>query len=299
MFQGRHPTIRFSLIIRRIVSCFLTVVFTLYHPFYLSIPSLHAESSHRTPSGGEGLGLIEELETFHLPPDLGVVQETYLGDLVSEALKSLYLQTESLDNYEVIFVNDGSIDSTESVAENFLHFDNFRYLKNKTNRGLPSACNRGIDEARGDYVTRLDADDVFEPTYLEEMSRPLDLELTDFVYCDRYEIRAEKSDLRKLGLRGFDLFELIAAGTMMRRDKVQAIGGYRNFFWEEYDLYLRYFMQSQKEPFYVPKPLYRYSIRPDRMTSNQDCVQAGWNELMRNWNRETLERYGKLPFVLR
>jgi glycosyltransferase involved in cell wall biosynthesis len=61
---------------------------------------------------------------------------------------------------EVIVVNDGSDDDTESVAERF--GDRIRYWR-QPNRGLSAARNRGLALARGTYVLCLDADDVLDP----------------------------------------------------------------------------------------------------------------------------------------
>lgn len=214
---------------------------------------------------------------------------------VVRALDSIYGQTISPERYEVIFINDGSSDETEEIVFPFRKHSNFRYLKNDLNIGLSRSCNRGLKEAQGEYIIRLDADDFFEATILAEMCLPLDQGETDFVYCDRYEILADCNERRYVSLEDFNIFNLIAIGTMMRRRNVQDIGGYRNVFWEEYDLYIRYLLKSDKPPYYIPRPLFNYSIRRGAMTADAVKVKEGWEELSRLWPQNTLQRFGRLP----
>ena len=77
-----------------------------------------------------------------------------------EALASVQAQT--FPDWECIIVNDGSPDHTAAVAQEWVGKDSrFRYIE-KPNGGLSSARNRGLKEARGDYIQFLDADDLIE-----------------------------------------------------------------------------------------------------------------------------------------
>lgn len=75
---------------------------------------------------------------------------------------------------EVLIINDGSTDNSASVVEDFIFRNNLQKtwsLIRKPNGGVSSARNRGIQEAKGDYIAFLDADDYWEPDYLQEQSR--------------------------------------------------------------------------------------------------------------------------------
>jgi len=217
------------------------------------------------------------------------------GAFVRHALESLYRQTFPHDRYEVVFIDDGSVDTTVDAVREYQKYANFRYFRNELNLGLARSCNRALDLAHGDYVVRLDADDSFAPTLLEEMCQPLDRGVTDFVYCDREEVLADSGKARYIRVGHFDVFRLIAIGTLMRRQLVLEIGGYRDLFWEEYDLYLRYLRRSGKPPYYIPRPLIRYTIRPGAMTSDPARVKAGWEEFKRLWPTYPVQPFGTAP----
>ena len=87
---------------------------------------------------------------------------------LAEALESALAQTYS--NCEVIVIDDGSTDNSVEVAQRYA--DRARLIA-QTNAGVERAGNRAAREAKGDYLVRLDADDVLEPTYVEELLRAL------------------------------------------------------------------------------------------------------------------------------
>jgi glycosyltransferase involved in cell wall biosynthesis len=86
--------------------------------------------------------------------------ERYLGTAVASALR------QSVADLELLVVDDGSTDATpEILAE--VGDQRLRVLRNDERMGLAASLNRGLDEARGRYVARLDADDVALPRRLE------------------------------------------------------------------------------------------------------------------------------------
>lgn len=83
--------------------------------------------------------------------------------LISKTIQSVLSQSYS--DYEVIVINDGSSDNSVNVVEAF-HSEKIRIISQK-NAGVSAARNRGIEEAQGEYVAFLDADDEWSPDYLE------------------------------------------------------------------------------------------------------------------------------------
>ncbi|HBK83479.1 MAG TPA: glycosyltransferase family 2 protein, partial [Flavobacterium sp.] len=87
---------------------------------------------------------------------------------VENALKSILKQ--SFTDYEIIIVNDCSTDNSVSIIESHLH-ENVRLIHHEKNKGLSAARNTGVKNAKADYVTYLDADDLWKPTFLTTIHR--------------------------------------------------------------------------------------------------------------------------------
>ena len=222
------------------------------------------------------------------------------ADRLPAALDSALGQSLSQDQFGVLVVDDGSTDATPTVIEEYMEsYPNLRGVRNQENLGLVAACNRGLTEIQTDYIIRLDHDDTFDPAILDSMMPPLNEDLSDLVYSDRYEALIDEDSVEYISLDNFNLFKMTAAGVLMRRNFLLDLGGYREFFWEEYDLYLRYARKSGR-PFYrIPQALYRYTRRPGSltMTASSDNMRRGWEELLENWGEETLRGYGWDPMV--
>lgn len=89
-------------------------------------------------------------------------KESFVRDALNSILKQTYT------DYEVIIVNDASTDDSAIVAETFLS-DKIRIIQHDKNKGLAAARNTGIQNATSNFITYLDADDVWKPTFLEHI----------------------------------------------------------------------------------------------------------------------------------
>lgn len=78
-------------------------------------------------------------------------------DFLAEALESVWQQTFS--DFELLAVDDGSVDRTPEILAS-CHDPRRRVLRNETRRKLSGALNRGLNEARGEFIARMDADDL-------------------------------------------------------------------------------------------------------------------------------------------
>ena len=90
---------------------------------------------------------------------------------MKKALETVCAQTYR--DYEIIVINDGSTDNSAVVADEYLKAtDGIDYqIISQQNAGVSAARNNGVAQASGDYMAFLDADDWWEPTYLEKMAQ--------------------------------------------------------------------------------------------------------------------------------
>ena len=93
-------------------------------------------------------------------PRVSVVMTTYNGSrFLSEAIESILNQ--SLIDLELIIVDDGSTDSSSFIVRSFCARDSrVRGIFLERNLGIPKAANCGLRAARGEYIARMDSDDV-------------------------------------------------------------------------------------------------------------------------------------------
>lgn len=85
---------------------------------------------------------------------------------IAETIQSV--QNQTYQNWEMIIVDDGSSDETESVVLSIIENDNrIQFHKLSQNSGPAVARNTGIDKASGAYMTFIDADDIWFPTFIE------------------------------------------------------------------------------------------------------------------------------------
>ena len=87
---------------------------------------------------------------------------------LERCIKSLIGQTYK--NFEVIFINDGSSDTSGDILKKYCTSDKRLKLIERTNQGVSSARNEGIERAIGEYVIFVDADDYVEKNLLEKIS---------------------------------------------------------------------------------------------------------------------------------
>ncbi len=102
---------------------------------------------------------------------------TYNRDkYISQTLEAVCKQAFSPLDYEIIVVDNNSTDSTADICEEFrLKYSDiqFRYFK-EFNQGLSFALNKGIKEARGEYIIFVDDDETIIPEHLERLNKHLE-----------------------------------------------------------------------------------------------------------------------------
>ncbi len=167
-----------------------------------------------------------------------------------EASESVLAQ--SFGDFEFLMVDDGSTDETWNIVQEFRNRDQRVVAISKPHTGLADSLNVGIAAARGTWIARLDADDLCEPSRLEEQMRFVqsnpDVVLlgTNFVEIDERGVRGRKihcpSRHRRLVLHLERLQRFFPhSSAFFKREVVLTAGCYNtwNKLSEDSDLWLR------------------------------------------------------------
>ncbi len=165
-------------------------------------------------------------------------------------MESIVRQT--LSSLELIIVDDGSTDASVAIAESFACDDDRVRVLRRPHEGVSATLNAGIAAARGEYVARMDADDVSYPHRLQKQLAYLDAHPTCVAAGAGIEV-IDEAGLHLGGRTSVETHEEIFAALLrgrwpiahptvvMRRDVLQAVGGYdaRRHPSEDLDLWFR------------------------------------------------------------
>jgi glycosyltransferase involved in cell wall biosynthesis len=205
---------------------------------------------------------------------------------ITEAINSVLAQT--YDDFEIVVVDDGSTDTTVDCIESLSQVDTRIRLVRASHQGVVSTANRTLKEAKGTYLTRLDADDMMEPDRIRQQmlfvlasERPEQtLVGTRVRFFPRgglgegtlnYErwLNALESD--EDHARNLLVESTLAHPTILgHRALFEAVGGYRpGPFPEDYDLILR--IRSKGTTFHtLPEVLTHWREHEGRLTHTDD-----------------------------
>lgn len=197
----------------------------------------------------------------------------YLGHAATSILNQVGV------NLELIIVDDGSTDSSWKIGRDIASRDaRVRCIHMATNSGYPSAMNRGLQEARGRYFARMDADDFSLPSRLHTQLQFFDPDQHSLCGTARFRITPRGcvipfapvdpgvttetwDDL----MNNRRLFTDPSVLTSM--DHVRSVGGYRTYTraGQDVDLWLR-LMERFGPAVVIPTPLYGRRLLPNAIT---------------------------------
>jgi len=123
------------------------------------------------------------------PPKVSVIIPNYNHDrYLPKRISSILNQT--YQNFEIIYLDDASTDDSNKVFAEFSSDPKIRAIYNEVNTGNPfKQWNKGIREARGEYVWIAESDDYADPQFLEGLINALDENPTaGFAYCQSWEV---------------------------------------------------------------------------------------------------------------
>lgn len=216
------------------------------------------------------------------------------GRYVAQAMESVYSQLA--DDWELLVFDDGSEDDSWTVIEKVAQQnpDKVRLFRNETAQGLPACANHAIDEARGEYLIRLDADDYFDESALLTMSSFLDknpdiaLVYPNYIYVDEHGRYLGVEQRKQIG-KDAKVMDLPAHGacTMVRKRAMKSVGGYSldHRAQDGHEIWLN--MLNRFQVGNIATPLFFYRQHDTSLTRDNDRVLNA----RRNIKRAAAKKY--------
>jgi glycosyltransferase EpsE len=225
-------------------------------------------------------------------PKISVIMGIYnCASTLQEALDSLYAQT--YQDFEIILCEDGSKDNTYEIAlENQKQHDNIVLLRNPYNMGLNQTLNNCLAVAQGEYIARMDGDDICDSTRFEKQVKFLDkhpeyaIVSSPMIYFDEtgefFRGKIKEGEANKEYFNYGSPF--CHAPSMVRKEAFIAVNGYtidkRLLRIEDYNLWAKMYEKGYKG---YNLGEYLYMMRDDRNASKRRTLRARCNGIYAHW----------------
>ncbi|MFN0086560.1 MAG: glycosyltransferase family 2 protein, partial [Blastocatellia bacterium] len=238
-------------------------------------------------------------------PNISIIVPAYnVGPYIAAALDSALAQTRR--DFEVIVINDGSMDDTEERVAPYR--DRIVYLR-QANRGVMATRNAGVRAARGGYLALLDGDDLWEPRFLEALAGMLDADGDLGVAYPNAVFFGSPNFAGRLHQDVFPVAEPVTFDRVLRREcyvfgslvfrrsAIDAVGGFDEELQgqgaEDFELWLRMLRGGVRFGF-SREPLARYRWRQDSLSNTgvglMRCVISVYEKLLLRYGLDASQR---------
>jgi len=191
---------------------------------------------------------------------------------------------QSFSDFELIIIDDGSRDGTEQIIKSF-HDSRIRYFKNRKNLGISKSANKGINLARGEYVARMDGDDISRFDRLEKQVTFLDNHKDHGLLGSWYYVVDENGSLLSATRKHADdksirlsmIFEnqFLQSSIMMRTTILKELMYDHEFeVCEDYDLWCRFLTRTKVANLTDELVTYRWHGTNTSMTKQKMIVKS-------------------------
>lgn len=206
---------------------------------------------------------------------LSIIVPVYNAEkYLCECLDSLINQT--IADYEIILVNDGSRDSSMSILTDYqARYPKLIRILDIDNGGQGRARNRALDIAEGEYIGFADSDDYVSPDMFEKLVRTAEDEKADICVCDAYKV--ENGKLTYLPARPWQPnLKISSAGSVwnkvFRRDLIGNARYPEGLWYEDFEFSARMLLRSLKTVF-ISEGLYYYRSGHTSTMRNQNAAK--------------------------
>ena len=224
------------------------------------------------------------------------------GRFLEEAVESVLRQT--YNNWELIIIDDGSTDNTNEIVKLYKSHNKIKVFREK-GIGLPSVCNLAIKHSRGEFIIRLDGDDIFNENILLVLGNYLyknkncALVFPDYYLVDEFGeiISIEK---RERFYEKNHMFDIPPHGacTMIRKSILNEIGGYREDLGAQDGLDLWTKIRDSYEAGNVNLPLFSYRRHGNNLTKNIGKILSARRQIKKDSILEKLKDFKPVIAVI-
>lgn len=199
---------------------------------------------------------------------------------LKEAIQSVIDQTYS--KIELIIINDGSIDNSKTIIEEYCKNDARIILKNIQNSGVSSARNLGLSIAKGDFILFVDSDDIINKNFVKDMLEVSnDYDLVICGYSKKFIKHSDDIILHSKINNNEELLINIASNNLIggfvwnkmfkaKIIKQNNIKFRKNIYVCEDMIFVFEYLSKIKSFIYIPKPLYLYRMRKSSATMQKN-----------------------------
>lgn len=202
-----------------------------------------------------------------------------------ECIESILSQ--SFRDFELILVNDGSTDDSLDICKKYEQSDDRIIVVSQTNSGVSKARNRGLDVAKGEWITFADADDYFLDDALLTLYERAMQTGTDLVLANALKLKNGKfSELHRLknevlpnaimSIKHFALWGYLFNADIIRKQQLRFIDGLA---YSEDRIFIYQMARYCKTIAFCNKPVYVYRINETSACSSQDGVRKACHHL--------------------
>lgn len=203
---------------------------------------------------------------------ISIALPVYNGEkYIAECLDSLLAQTYG--DFEVILIDDCSTDATARIVAGYTD-ERIHYYKNEKNQGIVHTLNKAFGLCRGEYIARMDADDIAMPQRLEEQVNLLESNPDLGIVSVWFQMFGDADcsvhyavEPKEIACRLLFSLQLLHPGWLMRRELVDGGLAYREEYRyaEDWDFLVRAARTVGLGN--VPRELMRYRINPGQLSN--------------------------------
>jgi glycosyltransferase involved in cell wall biosynthesis len=223
---------------------------------------------------------------FNNSPFFSIIIPCYnVSNSISLTLNSILNQ--DFDNFEVIFINDGSTDDTLNILIDFQKKSHKNVIiVNQDNKGLGAARNTGIKSSNGQYIALLDADDTWSNNKLSQVFEIIRCNISFELFChNEFIIRSDGQLIKKNVYGPSTSFEdliyfgncLSPSAVVLNKNLFEKVGFFtedRNYHGvEDYDFWLRSGLKHVNI-YYIDQFLGNYIIHDNNMSTSLKFINT-------------------------